>query len=121
VNQRVDLSAPREGERCDIFAESPFVERLLSNGRTRMSRRKQARRRRDCVKGRGEWIGSERTSEPERADEMLMPGMAGQNFGIKALARLRQRRIMAVLFYDPRSRGAHDDTPRCVNVNAEAG
>src|ERR1700730_6141050 len=78
-------------------------------------------RRRDCVKGRGEWIGSERTSEPERADEMLMPGVAGQHFAIKALARLLQRRIMAVLFCDPRSRSPHDDTPRGVNVNAEAG
>lgn len=50
-----------------------------------------------------------------------MPGVAGQHFAIKALARLLQRRIIAVLFRDPRSRGAHDDTPRDVNVNAEAG
>src|SRR5260221_1552606 len=52
---------------------------------------------------------------------MLMPGVAGEHFAIKALARLLQRRIMAALFCDPRSRGAHDDTPRGVNVNAEAG
>ena len=53
VNQRVDLSAPREGERCDIFAESPFVERLLSNGRTRMSRRQQARQATRLREGEG--------------------------------------------------------------------
>ena len=63
-------------------------------------------------------IGSERTSEPERADEMLMPGVAGEHLAIEALARLLQRRIMAVLFCDPRSRSAHDGTPRGVNVNA---
>ena len=50
-----------------------------------------------------------------------MPGVAGEHFAIEALARRLQRRIMAVLFCDPRSRGAHDGTPRGVNVNAEAG
>src|SRR5258708_28494582 len=52
---------------------------------------------------------------------MLMPGVAGEHFAIKALARLLQRRIMAVLFCHPRSRSAHDDTPRGLNVNAEPG
>ena len=66
-------------------------------------------------------MGSERTSEPERADEMLMPGVAGEHLAIEALARLLQRRITAVLFCDPRSRCAHDDTPRGVNVHAEPG
>ena len=34
ANQRVDLGAPREGERRDVFAESPFVRACPSRGAT---------------------------------------------------------------------------------------